>query len=255
MFLPRWWTSENSSVGMRTKQVISATIPDPLLVAIKKRYYAQLLKNKDVPVEKETLALPQIVSKGDFVIDIGANVGFYTRDLASLVGEDGLVWSVEPVPQTFDILSYEIRKFRWSNVEAFNVAVSDSEGTVEMEIPHSKRGGESWYGARIISGETRHPNWRSIAVRTVKLDSFIKCDAEFHELSCLQGARETIGKWHPSLLIETLVDDSYRNTFGTERIVDFLSDFGYTAHLYDGRDFRIRKPRETSQNTFFFYRR
>jgi FkbM family methyltransferase len=252
-------------VGMRTKQLISATIPDPLLVAIKKRYYARLLKSKGVPVETETLALPQIINKGDFVIDIGANVGFYTRDLAFLVGADGLVWSVEPIPQTFDILSYEIRKFRWSNVKAFNVAISDSEGTVEMEIPHSKRGGESWYGARIISGETQHPNWRSVAVRTVKLDSmtakndrpvsFIKCDAEYHELSCLQGAQETIGRWHPSLLIETLVDDFYRNTFETERIVHFLSDFGYTAHLYDGKDFRIRKPRETSQNTFFFYRR
>lgn len=240
-------------------------MPDSLLVAVKKRYYAYLLKSTGVPVEAETLVLPQIINKGDFVIDIGANVGFYTRDLASLVGADGLVWSIEPIPQTFDILTYQIRKFRWSNVEAFNVAISNSERTMKMEIPHSKSGGESWYGARIISAETQHANWRSLAVRTVTLDSmtakigrsvsFIKCDAEYHELFCLQGAQETIGRWHPSLLIETLVDDLYRNAFETEKIVHFLSEFGYTAHLFDGKEFRIRKPNETSQNTFFFYRR
>jgi FkbM family methyltransferase len=241
---------------------MSSSIPDPILVAIKQRYYFYLLKNaQDLSVETETLALPLIIKKGDFVIDIGANVGFYTKDFESIVGADGLVWSIEPMPQTFDILAYEIRKFRWSNVQAFNVAISDSEGTVKMEIPQFKGGGESWADARVFSPGTRHPNWRSFTVRTVTLDSltaktdrpvsFIKCDAEFHELSCLHGAQETIRRWHPALLIETL-DDFYRNASDTEIIVHFLSDFGYTAYLFEGGTFRIRKPNERSQNTFFF---
>ena len=66
------------------------------------------------------------------MIDIGAHVGFYTKDLASIVGGKDLVWSIEPMPQTFDILAYEVRKFRWSNVEAFNLAISDSEGSVAI---------------------------------------------------------------------------------------------------------------------------
>ena len=265
MSLLKWWTSENSRLALRAKQGISFAIPDPVLVAIKQRYYYYLLKNtQNLPVEAETLALPLIINKGDFVIDIGAHVGFFTKDLSSIVDADGLVWSIEPMQQTFDILAYEIRKFRWSNVEAFNVAISDSEGTVKMEIPHFKGGGESWTDARIFSAETRHPNWRSFTVRTVTLDSltakndrpvsFIKCDAEFHELSCLHGAKETIRRWHPAWLIETL-DDFYRNASDTETIVHLLSDFGYTAHLFDGKNFRIRKPNEKSQNTFFFYRR
>jgi FkbM family methyltransferase len=265
MSLLQWWTSENSRMALRAKQWISSAIPDPALAAIKQRYYFYLLKNmQNSPVETDTLALPLVVKKGDFVIDIGAHVGFYTKDLASIVGAEGLVWSIEPIPQTFDILAYEIRKFRWSNVEAFNVAISDSEGSVKMEIPHFKRGGESWCDARIFSAETRHPNWRSLTVRTVTLDSltsksdrpvsFIKCDAEFHELPCLHGAQETIRRWHPAWLIETLAD-FYRNASDAEMIVQFLSAFGYTAYLFDGKNFRIRKPNEMSQNTFFFYRR
>lgn len=213
-------------------------------------------------METETLALPLIIKKGEFVIDIGAHVGFYTKDLATIVGEGGLVWSIEPMPQTFDILAYEIRKFRWANVQAFKVAISDSEGSEEMEIPRFKGGGESWADARVYSPETRHSNWRSFTVRTVTLDSltakmdrpisFIKCDAEFHELQCLHGATETIRRWHPAFLIET-IDDPYRNASNTETIVHLLSDFGYTAYIFDGKDFRVRKPNEQSQNTFFFF--
>ncbi len=113
MSLLKWWTSENSRLALRAKQGISFAIPDPVLVAIKQRYYYHLLKNtQNLPVEAETLALPLIIKKGDFVIDIGAHVGFFTKDLSSIVDADGLVWSLEPMKQTFGILAYEIRKFR-----------------------------------------------------------------------------------------------------------------------------------------------
>jgi FkbM family methyltransferase len=82
-----------------------------------------------------------VVKDGDFVIDIGALVGFFTKALATVFGASGLVWSIEPMRQTFDILAYEVRQFGWSNVEIFNVAISDSEGTVEMEVPHFRGGG------------------------------------------------------------------------------------------------------------------
>lgn len=264
MSLMKWWTSENSRLALRLKQGISLTIPDALLVTLKQRYYFHLLnKTHNLAIESDTLALSMIVKEGDFVIDIGAHVGFFTKSLTSLVRPSGLVWSIEPMRQTFDILAYQVREFGWSNVKAFNVAISDSEGIVEMEVPHFKGGGESWTDARIFSPETRHANWRSFTVRTVTLDSltanvdrpisFIKCDAEFHELSCLQGAEETIRKWHPVWMIETL-DDFYKGTSDIETIVDFLDGFGYTAFLFDGANFRVRRPNEKSQNTFFFYR-
>jgi FkbM family methyltransferase len=257
-----WWTSENSRIALRAKQFVSWVVPESLLVAMKKRYYFHLLKRfEEQSGENEMLALPLIVRKGDFVVDIGSNIGTYTKKLSSLVGAEGLVWSIEPVGQTFDVLSYLIRKNGWSNVEAFNVALSDSSGTVEMEIPRWKGGGEKWYDARIFSPETRHPDWRTVPVRMVTLDSlteklerpisFIKCDAEFHELACLHGAKQTIAKWHPAWLIEML-DDYYKKTSDAENIAQFLDAFGYKGYLFDSKGFRVRKPDEKSQNAFFF---
>jgi FkbM family methyltransferase len=261
--LIRWWTSDDSRLALRTKQFISCVTPERPLLAVKKRYYLRLLRGINASGgEEEMRALPQIIKRGDFVIDIGANIGIYTRELSRLVGADGLVWSIEPVPQTFAVLSYLIRKDHWRNVRPIELAISDSCRTVDMEIPHWKGGGESWYDARIFSPETRHPKWRTLSTQAVTLDSltkdvdrpvaFVKCDAEFHELACLRGARQTIAKWHPTWLLETL-DDYYRKTSDAEDIAQFLAAFGYRGYLFDGQQFRPRQPNEKSQNAFFFH--
>ena len=56
---------------------------EPLLVAAKKRYYAALLENPKTPREADMEALNQIVRPGDFALDIGAFVGFYSNGCRS----------------------------------------------------------------------------------------------------------------------------------------------------------------------------
>ena len=161
------WFSE-APLALRTKQVIAAVLPRAALVSLKKRYYSSLLKHPERHMESDAAALKYLVAGGDFVIDIGAFVGFYGALLSQLVGPRGEVWSIEPMPDTFEILSHIVRNLKLGNVRALNYALSDSRGSATMEIPHWKGGGESWYDARIVSSRSSSS---AVTVRKETLDS------------------------------------------------------------------------------------
>jgi FkbM family methyltransferase len=75
-------------------------------------------------------ALLAAVRSGDHVWDVGANVGFYTRQISDLVGGAGSVSAFEPVPACFNAIA----GLNLRNVHAFNLALGDSEGTLPMTI-------------------------------------------------------------------------------------------------------------------------
>src|SRR5215469_13485766 len=170
--LRRIWFSEASSIGRRFKQFIAFVVPRPLLVAAKKRYYAALLENPKTPREADMEALNQIVRPGDFALDIGAFVGFYTQRLSQLVGTTGEVWAFEPVPETFSVLAYVVRELSLNNVRVLNLALSDSDGQAVMEIPRYRYGGESLYDARIVSSQSR-ADLRAVPIQERALDSVL----------------------------------------------------------------------------------
>jgi len=257
----RQWFSEESPLALRSKQFIATVMPESVLLGLKKRYYLGLLKRDgDDRMETDARALPLLVHPGDFVIDVGAFVGFYTQRLSRLVGPGGVVWSFEPMPHTFDILTTAVRELRLSNVRTLPYALSDSVGAATMEVPRYKGGGESWWDAKIVEGSQR-PDYRHVEIARRTLDlllsdntrpvAFIKIDAEFHELHCVRGAMESLRRWHPVVQVEMLgnVDDPNSDVFAT---VDLLASLGYTPHHFDGSHFHQRRRGETQQNLFFF---
>src|SRR5262249_54554145 len=233
----RIWFSEDSSIGRRLKQFVAFVVPTPLLVAAKKRYYLALLENPQTPREADMEALNQIVRPGDFALDIGAFVGFYTQRLSQLVGASGEVWAFEPVPETFSMLAYVVRKLSLNNVRVLNLALSDCDGEALMEIPRYRRGGECLYNARIVS--PRSPSHRrAIPIHRRALDSLfasgpcrtvslMKLDVEYHELHTVRGALVTIRRDHPVILLELLGAADTANS--RSKLLNMLAAQGYQA--------------------------
>lgn len=172
--------------------------------------------------------LSRVVACGDWVVDVGANVGFYTKRLAELVGPEGRVLAFEPVPETFVLLANNLESCRLSNITLFNAAVSETTGVVGMTIPtFSDTGQQNFYQAHIVS-----PTDSELRILTVTLDAIqipmtvrlIKIDAERHELSVLKGMRNILLRDRPILIVET----------NHSEVWEFLGSFNYAGFRLPG---------------------
>ena len=94
--------------------------------------------------EPDLKVVEHLIKPGDSVVDIGANTGLYTKRMSELVGRDGRVFSIEPVPLTFDILGFNVGKLGLTNVELINCAISDTNGSVIVEVPLYESGEENF---------------------------------------------------------------------------------------------------------------
>ncbi len=244
-------------------RAILPLLPEPAIHRLRKTYYAYLITHTpETWIERDAFIARNLVSPGDIVLDVGANLGVFTRYLSRCVGPRGKVYAFEPIPQTFDFLVNNIRKLALINVEALNFALSDAERTDTMVIPTYRWGSECWYDARIKT-ERSDPSWRTMNVESRTLDnffaessrraeriSFIKCDANYHELAVLRGALQTIRECKPAMLIEVNPDPDDPTTTAWATF-ELLRNAGFEAYWFNGESVARRQPGQRSQNYFF----
>jgi len=214
---------------------------------IRKRHYLRLLCSSLIEKDPELRVVRYLLKSGDTVIDIGANIGVYSKILSELVGPDGHV-------------CYNLRKLHLDNVEPTNVAISDSQGIVTMALPYDSSGAETHYRASIVTDYEEEDKSETANVQATTIDyrflstsetiSFIKCDVEGHELACIKGASKFLARSQAAWLIEVSgePDDTDSAAYSVFKI---LQDQDYFAWWYDGSKLRKRKPGDKSTNYFF----
>jgi FkbM family methyltransferase len=149
---------------------------------------------------EQTRLFGQLLRPGGTVLDVGANVGYYTLLASVLVGDAGKVHAFEPEPKNAEFLRRHLRINGRRNVTVQQAAVSDRAGTARFAF-----GGGTGTGHLGETGE--------LEVRTLRLDDYcaehglapaaIKIDVEGAEMSVLQGARETLARHRPVLFLST----------------------------------------------------
>ena len=208
-------------------KIIASKLPKKIQQELKKLYFSYQIKNNNfVSDEKEYSKLQNWINADDWVIDVGANVGHYTKKLSEIVGIGGRVIAFEPMTATFELLASNVAKFSADNVSLMNAAASDSSAIQGMELPKFDTGLDNYYMAKIA---TDNPSFEilCISIDSLKLPSpvsLVKIDAEGHDLSVLKGMEITLTKDRPVLLIE----DS------STEIELFLTNFGYSSERLDG---------------------
>ena len=256
MILPCRSNSISNLKGKIQGKIVKC-LPEKLSFVLKKYHYVRELRNF---WERDCEIVRLLVAQGEWVIDVGANVGWYTKILSELVGQDGVVFSIEPITPTFRLLSYCIAQLGLRNVQVLNYAISDQESEVSMEIPHYASGGDNFYQARIVKQAPWDASLKKYLVRSRTLDSvflqlpkkiaFIKCDVEGHELYVFKGARQLISRSRPALLIEISRDpDDPRSE--SHLLFSYLQENGYVPYWFDGKKLKRRAVGEASVNYFF----
>lgn len=185
----------------------------------------------------ETAFVLKTVKPGMTVLDIGANIGFFTTMFAGLVGNSGKVIALEPVADTFHKLKSAVALNHIENiVELHNVAASTGPGTCELAYDmHSfNMGGIS---IRPTGSETKFQ--LSQVAETKSIDDvvwgrpidFIKMDIEGAEAFALSGASKTLTTSRPTIIME-FNQGQLKTVSGVDGVELFkqVQDFGYTAH-------------------------
>jgi len=88
----------------------------------------------------ETTLIESEIRPGDVVLDIGANIGYYTLIFARLVGERGRVYAFEPDPTNFRLLKKNVRANGYQNVIFVKKAVADSSGSMPLYLCPDNKG-------------------------------------------------------------------------------------------------------------------
>jgi len=167
------------------------------------------------------------VSEGMTVLDIGANIGYYTVLMARRVGAKGKVIAFEPNPVVFDELRTNVVLNKYENVILEKIALSDSNGYAKLYLPAK---GREAHGS-LKSNET-FVTKNEMDVKTEKLDDvltrlcidnvdFIKMDVEGAERLVFNGAKKLLSSRERPVIIFECAENLCR-AFG-HRIYDVLS--------------------------------
>lgn len=204
-------------------------LPERWQQRMKRHYFAkQIRRGVFRSEEPEFQFLEECLSPGDWVIDIGANVGHYALRMSELVKSDGRVLAFEPIPLTFELLVANCASGRFKNYTLFNLAASNFTGCVTMEVPKWKDSGSlNFYEARISPDGNAKDSYRLLAISIDAIQvphrvGLIKIDAEGHELAVLEGTVGLLKRDYPLLIVE-----------GT-RASSFLEALGYIAEHRPG---------------------
>lgn len=205
------------------------------------RYLALWLWKLGWLASDETRLLKRMCPPGTRAVDIGANIGFHTLQLAQLAGPTGFVWAFEPDPSNYATLTRNLEANHCRNVSAVNLAVANRSGQAAFYVSSSHSGDHRLFvpdpGAR-----------KKITVQAVALDDFfpacqsldlIKMDIQGAEGIALEGMKRILES-NPKLILmfEFWPFGLRQSGSQPERMLANLRDLGFRLSRIggDGRD-------------------
>lgn len=179
--------------------------------------------------------LKKVLKPGMYVIDIGANLAYYSSIMSDMVGENGKVIAIEPIPLFAEVFKKNTKNR--NNIQLFVVALGTENKKVSMGIPVVN--GLIRHGLSQVMDDniqSRHTKQLEYEVSMVNGDEliqkenlekidYIKCDVEGYEQFVIPSLDKTIDKYQPILQIELNGKENREN------VVNYLKNKGYQVSV------------------------
>lgn len=201
---------------------------------------------KSIISNDRTINLPKLVdailkntvTNAPVIIDIGANVGLFTKAFAAAYKRPKKILAIEPSIYVFSILKIVTNQIPF--VCAFRLALSHKEGVVQLKTPlkpsGSLRVGLSHIGTRNDDSQRLEPVEARrldelLAEKNLEQIDVVKMDVEGAEEQILQGAQTLLKETKPIWFVELAQDRASNFDSSAQRIFRSFKDAGYQAFL------------------------
>lgn len=208
----------------------------------------------------ETQLLLSFVKEDSVVVDIGANIGWYSI-LLGRAAPRGRVIAFEPIPSTLAFLRKNLALNKTPNVDIREHGLSDEDKDLVFFFHPHLSGATS--AANLLDNkdaiEVRAHVHRmdNILASEPRID-LLKCDVEGAEIFVIRGGLQTISRTKPVLFIEMLRKWSAKFGYHPNEIIDLLGTIGYGCFsIEDGGNlapFRRMEESTTATNFLFLHR-
>ena len=189
--------------------------------------------------ELESKIMEEKIEMGNIVVDVGANIGLHTLNMARIVGNTGQVFAFEPDPSNFEILKKNVKINNYKNIILEQKAVGDKHGrTTLYQSDHP--------GKHRIFPQTEQAK-SQVQVELTNLDNyfdsdmidkinFIKIDVEGLEFSVLKGMKNILKNSKKiKILFEFMPENTMEVGFTPIELLNYLTSNNFKLYCMDDK--------------------
>ena len=208
------------------------------LYVVSKMYFLSydlgLLRKKNL--YKYHYFLKSVIKPKDIVIDIGANMGYFSVYFSRWVGNEGVVYAVEPVEAVRKVLIKNVKKSR--NIKIIPYALGTQNKDIEIINATRQFKGFIASGSNFVVDGSRPVTDENIDKFNAVMRKgselfgglsridFIKCDVEGYETNIIPEMEIILKKHEPLMLMETRRE---KRVF----LLDYLSGLSYHGFVLE----------------------
>ena len=187
--------------------------------------------------KSEAKVMEEKIKGGNIVVDVGANIGLHTLNMARIVGNTGQVFAFEPDPSNFKILGKNVKVNNYKNIILEQKAVGDKHGRATLYqsddpgrhriFPQTKAKGQ-------VQVELTSLDKYFIDSNLVDKINFIKIDVEGLEFSVLKGMKNILkNNKKIKILFEFMPKNIMETGFMPIELLNYLTLYDFKLYCID----------------------